>query len=120
MSYVSSIFVLAAFIALACLPWLSRQLRFLQTRSWPTVQGSVDSAWVSTELQGKSTFYKGKLAYSYTVESQRHTGEIQPIQRTASGSESSGKNVPENRNSGTTMNRCTNANWPESLVMVEA
>ena len=37
----------------------------------------MNSAWVSTELQGKSTFYKGKLAYSYTVESQRYTGEIQ-------------------------------------------
>ena len=77
MSYVSSILVLAAFIGLACLPWLSRQLRFLQTRSWPTVQGSVDSAWVSTELQGKSTFFKGKLAYSYAIENQRYSGEIQ-------------------------------------------
>jgi len=77
MTYVSSILTVTAFVALACLPWLSRQIRFLQTRSWPTVQGQVESAWVSTELQGKSTFYKGKLAYSYTVESQRYSGEIQ-------------------------------------------
>jgi hypothetical protein len=41
------------------------------------VQGIVDSAWVSLELQGKVTFFKAKLAYSYTVESQHYTGEIQ-------------------------------------------
>ena len=47
-------------------------------------------------------------------------GEIQPIQRTASGRVSSGKKVPENRNSGITMKRITMANWPLSSLMVAA
>ena len=47
-------------------------------------------------------------------------GEIQPIQRTSTGSVSSGKNVPENRKSGMTMNRITMANWPLSSLMEAA
>ena len=77
MSYVSSILILVLFVSLAGLPWLIRQARFLQTRSWPNVQGSVESAWVSLEQRGKNRFFKGRLAYSYSVHNQRYTGEIE-------------------------------------------
>jgi Protein of unknown function (DUF3592) len=77
MSYVSSILIVVLFLSLAGLPWIFRQGRYLQTRSWPNVQGLVESAWVSLEQRGQSRFFKGKLAYSYSVDNQHFTGEIQ-------------------------------------------
>ena len=43
-------------------------------------------------------------------------GEIQPIHCSHAGRVASGKNVPENRNSGVKTNRCTSANCPLSSV----
>jgi len=77
MGYVSSILIVALFASIAGFPWLVRQARFLQTRSWPNVTGSVESAWVSLEQRGNNRFFKGKLAYSYSVQSQRYSGEIE-------------------------------------------
>ena len=37
----------------------------------------VESAWVSLEQHGQSQFFKGKLAYSYSVNGERYTGDLQ-------------------------------------------
>jgi hypothetical protein len=84
-SYVSSVLVIIAFIGLAFLPQIIRKARLLQTRSWPNVNGSIESAWVSLEQRGKNQFFKGKLAYSYSVQSQHYSGEME---RNFGGSES--------------------------------
>jgi hypothetical protein len=77
MGYLSSILIVALFLSLAGMPWLFRQARYLQTRNWPTVPGVVESAWVSLEQFRQSRFFKGKLAYSYSVNNQHFTGEIE-------------------------------------------
>ena len=75
--YVSSVLILVLFVGLAGLPWLFRQANLLRARSWPSVRGQVESAWVSQEQHGQARFFKGKLAYSYSVKGERYTGNMQ-------------------------------------------
>ena len=75
--YVSSVLILVLFAGLAGLPWLFRQANLLRARSWPSVHGQVESAWVSQEQRGGNRFFKGKLAYSYSVKGERYAGNMQ-------------------------------------------
>ena len=72
--YVYDLFILVLFVGILSLPWFLRRAKALRARSWPIVLGQVESAWISLEQIGQSRFFKGKLAYSYSVEGQKYTG----------------------------------------------
>jgi hypothetical protein len=65
------------FIAFAALPWLLRRAKVQWARSWPQVLGHVESAWVCMQQQKGTSFFSARLAYSYSVNGERHTGVTQ-------------------------------------------
>ncbi|NNB85025.1 DUF3592 domain-containing protein [Corallococcus exiguus] len=62
-----------------------------QSTSWPTVQGTITRSEVETVRSNKSTTYRLKLAYTYSVDGQSHeggkrrlyawsTGDLEPVE----------------------------------------
>ncbi|NPD22518.1 DUF3592 domain-containing protein [Corallococcus exiguus] len=62
-----------------------------QSASWPTVQGTITWSEVETARSNKSTTYRLKLAYTYSVDGQSHeggkrrlyawsTGDLEPVE----------------------------------------